>query len=119
MTIREVLINAATDTTLSQPFPLKSYNGMTLTAEWTGTIAGLLAVYMSSSYDPDKNPSGAFTDVSSMLSGLAAASPNGSAGNSFIDTSNFKGAWFKVGFTKTGGSGTVTVTVSAAQDSDE
>jgi len=101
----------------SRPTYINQLPGISYDLVWTSTTTGTFAVQVSNTYSqyPDgttQNAGNWNTLPTSMFTGTYPV-PAGSPGNGFLDVIGTEAAWVRLVFTRTAGSGTLTVVVAA------
>jgi hypothetical protein len=104
-------INAgdASETTLTSTYVNIQYlDSIGFQCVWTGTALGTFDVQVSNTYNPETATAGTWTSYTV----TDFPEPDGSAGNGVATVTSCPFAWLRVVYTKTSGTGTVSVIIS-------
>lgn len=109
-------VSTAADIT-SAPTYINQLPGISYDISWTGTTNGTFAVQVSNTYV--QNPDGS-TKVAGNWNSLPTVAfvgtypvPAGSSGNGFLDVVGTEAAWVRLVYTRSSGTGAMTVVVAA------
>lgn len=96
----------------SEPLDIRYQDNISLQFHYTGTPTGTFDIQVSNDYNK-QDPSGTQNSAGNWVSlGVSMTNPAGAAGDDFYDLNQMSAMWLRVVYTRTSGTGTLTVTAA-------